>query len=99
MEYVDQFGNEQQASPVTYQKIKSSNVQYLKKNQPLRALAYKDIVEIDFSEVDESKDVETELGIAVVLFFKQFCPIFSKRCGFPPRHPRKELLKELEYNE
>ena len=99
VEYIDQFGNEQQASPVTYQKITNWDLKYIKKNQPLRALAYKDIVEIDFSEMDESQHVETEFGLAIVLILKQFCPIFSKRGGFPPRHPRKKLLKELKQHE
>ena len=100
LEYVDKYGDEHQAVPATYQKIKEMELKYIKKNQPIRALAYKDVLELDFSEMDESSGDGVETIYSSVLYMlKLVCPVFSPRCGFPPRHPRKQMLKELQRNE
>ena len=95
MEYTDSLGSVQLARLASYDVIREDELKYLK-NQPVRALAYKDLIEVDLSEVSTSETVSV-IGIFGVL--KHFVPIFSKRCGFPPRHPRKQMLKEIKNNE
>ena len=99
LEYTDSSGFEQKANLVSYQKATKSEVNYMKKQKRLRALAYKDVIEVDLSEmVDDGSEViympSAILGALLTWLF----PIFSRRFGFPPCHSRKKLLKELERN-
>lgn len=95
MRYVDSFGEIQFAYLASYNIIRKDELRYIKSNQPLRALAYKDLMEIDLSEVSTH---EKSLGLISLLIIKQILPVFSKRCGFPPKNPRKKFLKELKGN-
>ena len=49
--------------------------------------------------VDEGGEVEFVPSAILSALATFLFPFFSKRCGFPPKHPRKSLLKELEQDE
>jgi hypothetical protein len=68
----------------------------IKKNQPLKALAYEDLMELDLSSVST---VTKESGFLILWILKEVAVVFKKRGGFPPRHPRKKLLMEIKKNE
>ena len=100
LSYTDSSGHEQKANLVSYQKATKPEVNYMKKQNLLSALAYKDIIEVDLSDmVDDGSEVIYMRSAILGALSTWLFPFFSRRFGFPPRNPRKKLLKEFERNE
>lgn len=95
MKYKNSFGETQTATLASYNIIRKDELNYLKKH-PVRALAYKDLMEVDLTGVSTT---ERSFGSVIFLIVKQLLVVFSKRCGFPPKHLRKKMLKEIKENE